>query len=193
MSRSFPKTASAPLSLCCADLVAWSSSDRALDAFARCADSACVCRVALSSWMTVDGAHQVAQHADRVDRIRNRAGDVFGHRRLHGEIAICKRRKFIEQPQDGLLVAFGFLALRERQRFAMTNVASTERTRPNMRNSDDHHRQHAGHRVERQLAVTLQPPPRPNTTHTSVVVMKSVRRRTSACASGRFAAHAAAS
>ncbi len=71
----------------------------------------------------VDGAHQVAQHADGVvDGIGNGAGDVFGDRGLHGEVAVGERRELIEQPQDGLLVAFGFLALGERQRFAVTEV-----------------------------------------------------------------------
>ena len=71
----------------------------------------------------VDGGHQIAQHADGVvDRIGNRAGDVFGDRGLHGEVAVRERREFIEQTQDGLLVALGFFALRERQGFAVAEV-----------------------------------------------------------------------
>src|SRR5687767_12882943 len=48
----FPEMASVLLAMLLADSVAPAIClDCALDAFARCADSACVCRVAPSSWM----------------------------------------------------------------------------------------------------------------------------------------------
>ncbi len=54
----------------------------------------------------VDAAHQRAQFLDReVDRIRDRARDVLGHRRLHGEVAVGEIAHFVQEPQDRFLVA----------------------------------------------------------------------------------------
>ena len=55
----------------------------------------------------VDRRDQLAQRFDRVvDRVCDRAGDVFGHGRLHGQIAVREARQLVEQPQNRFLVAF---------------------------------------------------------------------------------------
>jgi hypothetical protein len=46
----------------------------------------------------VDGRDQLAQRLDGVvDRIGDRAGNVFGHGRLHRQIAVRQARQFVEQ------------------------------------------------------------------------------------------------
>jgi hypothetical protein len=55
----------------------------------------------------VDGGDEFAQRFDGViDRIRDRAGDVLGHGRLNGQVAVRQARQFIQQPHDGFLIAF---------------------------------------------------------------------------------------
>ena len=54
----------------------------------------------------VDRRDQGAQRFDReVDRVGDRAGDVFGDRRLDREVAFGERSHFVEQAQNGFLVA----------------------------------------------------------------------------------------
>ena len=61
----------------------------------------------------VDGGDQPAQGIDgHVDRIGDGAGDVFGDRGRGGQVALPQARDFVEQAQDGLLVALVLLALR---------------------------------------------------------------------------------
>jgi hypothetical protein len=54
----------------------------------------------------VNGRNEGAQRLDReVDRVRDRAGDVFGHRRSDRQVAFRERSHFVEQAQNGFLVA----------------------------------------------------------------------------------------
>ena len=81
--------------------------------------SACVCSrggVELDRGI-VDRRDQLAQRLDGVvDRVRDRARDVFGDRRLHGEVAVGEARQLVEQAQDRLLVALVLSRLRSRAR-----------------------------------------------------------------------------
>ena len=55
----------------------------------------------------VDGGDQVAQLVHGiVDRVGNGAGEVFGHRYGHGQVAVSQLFDFVEQAHDRLLVAF---------------------------------------------------------------------------------------
>lgn len=64
----------------------------------------------------VDGGNQVAQLVDGiVDGVRDGAGEVFGHRGRHGEVAVGQVFDFIQQAHDRVLVALvllgGFMQL----------------------------------------------------------------------------------
>ena len=53
----------------------------------------------------VNRGHQGAQCFHRViDRVGNRAGDVFGHGRLYRQVAFCEGSHFIQQSQNSFLV-----------------------------------------------------------------------------------------
>ena len=54
----------------------------------------------------VNRGHQGTQLLDReVDRVRDRAGHVLGHGRLHGQVAFRERAHLVQQAHDRLLVA----------------------------------------------------------------------------------------
>jgi hypothetical protein len=87
-----------------------------------CASEAVSSRVAMSRACVdldllggvVDAPDQATQLFDRViDRVGDGAGDVLGHRRLHGEIAVRHLLQLVHQPKNGGLVdlvgALGFL------------------------------------------------------------------------------------
>ena len=58
----------------------------------------------------VDGRDQIAQLVDGiVDRVGDGAGEVFGHRGGHGEVAVGEVFDFIEQAHDRVLVALVLL------------------------------------------------------------------------------------
>ena len=60
----------------------------------------------------VDGRNQLAQFLDRiVERIGDRARNIFGNGRFHSQVAVCEAAHFIQQPQDSLLITFILLAL----------------------------------------------------------------------------------
>ena len=77
----------------------------------------CVSCVALVTWSVAElmPLHQRAQLLDReVDRVRDRAGHVLGHRRLHRQVAVGEVAHLVQQPQDRLLVALVLLLAVER-------------------------------------------------------------------------------
>lgn len=55
----------------------------------------------LGSRCEVDSGHQFAQLVDGViDRVGNRAGEIFGDRRGHGQVAVGQIGNFVEQTHD---------------------------------------------------------------------------------------------
>src|SRR5690606_27516804 len=91
----------------------------------------------------VDRRDEVAQRFDRVvDRVRDRAGDVLGDRRLHGQVAVGEARNLVEQAQNGLLVAVVLLGLHLRQPPEVPSPAIRDEHRDQQqdRGADEHER-----------------------------------------------------
>ena len=60
----------------------------------------------------VDRCDELAEFLDgEVERIGNRARDVLGNGRFNGQVAVSQAAHFVEQPENGLLVAFVLLCL----------------------------------------------------------------------------------
>ena len=71
----------------------------------------------------VDRRNKRAQFLDRkVERVSNRARDVFGHRRFDSKVTVGKAAHFVEQSQNCLLVAFILLRLLARKFFELAGV-----------------------------------------------------------------------
>ena len=63
------------------------------------------CRAVELDRRLIDRGDEFAQRLDRIiDRVGNRTGDILGHGRLYGQIALREVRHLIQQSHDGLLI-----------------------------------------------------------------------------------------
>ena len=117
---------------------------------------ACVDAVLTCSAVVLMRPHQAAQLFHRVvHRVGDRAGDVLGHRRLHGEVAVRHLLQLVHQPQNRRLVGlvglpglllqalgFGIAGARPRSRAcACRRAAPCDQHRGQQRDREDRREQ----------------------------------------------------